>query len=147
MSKYILSLVLISLISITTKGQNFRIEGRVLDAQTQIPVPNADIKFNQKQYISDNKGYFFGNQLKGTYTVSIKQTNFAEMSKLISISSDTSLIIYYEKIVSIDEVTVSGSRISGFKKDDNLEITRLAPAEISFLPGLGSKMMYSRKYN
>jgi hypothetical protein len=60
------------------------------------------------------------------------------MTKVVSISSDTTLIIYYEKTVSIDEVTVSGSRISGFKKDDNLEITRLAPAEISFLPGLGS---------
>ncbi len=138
MSKYILSLVLISLISITTKGQYFRIEGRILDAQTQIPVPNAEIKFNQKLYVSDNKGYFFGNQLEGIYTVSVKQTNFAEMTKVVSISSDTSLIIYYDKIVLIDEVTVSGSRISGFKKDENLEIRRLTPAEISFLPGLGS---------
>jgi hypothetical protein len=138
MIKKIILLVLISFISIAGKGQYYRIEGRILDAQTHIPVPNAEIKFNQKHYVSDNKGYFSGNQIEGTYTVSVKQTNFAEMTKVVSISSDTTLIIYYDKIVSIDEVTVSGSRISGFKKDDNLEITRLTPAEISFLPGLGS---------
>lgn len=138
MSKYVFLLVLLFLISISTRGQNLRIEGRILDAQTHIPVPNAEIEFNQKHYMSDRNGFFLGNQMAGIYTVNIKKGNFEKMTYEVKITTDTTLVIYYEKIVSINEITVLGSRISGFKKDDDLEITKIIPAEISFLPGLGS---------
>jgi hypothetical protein len=131
-------LVLLTLVSISVNGQNFRIEGRILDAQTHIPVPNAEVKFNQKRYMSDNKGFFLANQTVGDYTVSVKLPDYEKMTMIVSISSDTTLIINYEKIILIDEVSVYASRVSGFTKSDNLEITRLMPSEISFFPSLGS---------
>ncbi len=138
MFRYIILFIFLSVISNLVKGQELRIEGRVLDAQTQIPVPNAEIKFNQKLYRSDNAGYFKVKQAAGNFMVTIRQGNFDEKSIPVNITSDTTLVLYYEKIVPIDEVTVLGSRISGFKKSDNLEITKITPSEISFLPGLGS---------
>lgn len=138
MIRYIFLLILLSLIGTTTKGQDLRIEGRVLDALTRIPVPNAEIKFDQKLYRSDNTGCFSVSHAAGSFTVTIRQGNFEEMSVWINITTDTTLVLYYEKIVSIDEVRVFGSRISGFKKTENLEVTKITPSEISFLPGLGS---------
>jgi hypothetical protein len=137
MLKYYL-LFLILLTSYLTNGQNLHVEGRILDAQTRIPVSKATILIDQKFYTADDKGLFSIYHPGGKFKISIKSGDFNEMSFFISINSDTTLVLYYEKILEIDEVKVVGSRISGFKKSESLEITKLTPAEISFFPGLGS---------
>lgn len=139
MIKYIL-IILIILTGSIAAGQNLRIDGKILDAQTKILVPNAEIMVDQKFFTSDDNGFFSLSHQPGKITISIKCVNFIEMKFTFIIKADTTLTLLYEKVVSIDEVTVVGSRISGFKKTESLEITKLTPSEISFFPGLGSSV-------
>lgn len=119
-------------------GQNLRIEGRVLDAETQTPVPKAEINIEQKLFTTDVNGYFVLNHEKGTFLIKIKYSDYDEMEYHVTLVSDTTLTFYYDRKISIKEVQVVGSRNSGFKREGNLEVTKLMPTENSFLPGLGS---------
>ena len=119
-------------------GQRLRIEGFVLDAQTGIPLPEAEIKVNDDRYITDIRGRFSFYHSAGTLTLLIKYGGYEEMKSDLTVRSDTTLVLYYDKLVSIEEIRVTGSRKPGFKRDSNLEITGFAPAEVSFLPVIGS---------
>lgn len=119
-------------------GQRLRIEGLVLDAQTGIPLPDAVIKVKDDRYITDIRGRFSFYHSAGALTLLIKYGGYEEMKSDLTVRSDTTLVLYYDKLVSIEEIRVTGSRKPGFKRDSNLEITGFAPAEVSFLPVIGS---------
>jgi outer membrane receptor protein involved in Fe transport len=119
-------------------GQSLRIEAVVLDAQTGIPLPDAVIKVDQDRYLTDIRGRFSFYHSAGILTLFIKYGGYEEMKSDLTVRSDTSLVLYYDKLVSIEEIRVTGSRKPGFKRDSNLEITGFAPAEVSFLPVIGS---------
>ena len=119
-------------------AQNFRIEGSVIDSQTHIPVPSAEIRIGKIVTETNNTGWFFFNHLAGKLNISIKKDNFEERLFEVTVSSDTSLTFLYEKMVLIAEVKVMATKVKGFVRGKNLEIAKLIPGEISFLPGMGS---------
>jgi len=119
-------------------AQNLRIEGSVIDSQTHIPVPSAEIRIGNIVTETNNTGRFFFNHLAGKLNISIKKGNFEERLFEVTVTSDTSLTLLYEKMVSITEVKVTATKVNGFVRGENLEIAKLTPGEISFLPGLGS---------
>ena len=136
--KKLLFITLLLAVCSLINGQRLRIEGFVLDAQTGIPLPEAEIKVNDDRYITDIRGRFSFYHSAGTLTLLIKYGGYEEMKSDLTVRSDTTLVLYYDKLVSIEEIRVTGSRKPGFKRDSNLEITGFAPAEVSFLPVIGS---------
>ena len=136
--KKLLFLTLLLAVCSVLSGQRLRIEGVVLDAQTGIPLPDAEIKVNDDKYLTDIRGRFSFYHSAGTLTLVLKYGGYEEMVSDLTVKRDTSILLYYDKLVSIEEVRVTGSRKPGFKRDANLEITGFAPAEISFLPVIGS---------
>jgi outer membrane receptor protein involved in Fe transport len=137
MKKLIFIMLLLAVCSLIN-GQRLRIEGFVLDAQTGIPLPDAVIKVDQDRYLTDIRGRFSFYHSAGTLTVFIKYGGYEKMKSDLTVRSDTTLVLYYDRLVSIEEIRVTGSRKPGFKRDSNLEITGFAPAEVSFLPMIGS---------
>jgi outer membrane receptor protein involved in Fe transport len=136
--KKLLFITLLLAVCSLLNGQRFRIEGIVLDAQTGIPLPDAVIKVDQDRYLTDIRGRFSFYHSAGILTLFIKYGGYEEMKSDLTVRSDTTLVLYYDKLVSIEEIRVTGSRKPGFKRDSNLEITGFAPAEVSFLPVIGS---------
>ena len=136
--KKLLFITLLLAVCSLLNGQRLRIEGIVLDAQTGIPLPDAVIKVDEDRYLTDIRGRFSFYHPAGTLTVLIKYGGYEEMKSDLTVRSDTTLVLYYDKLVSIEEIRVTGSRKPGFKRDSNLEITGFAPAEVSFLPVIGS---------
>ena len=96
------------------------------------------IKVDQDRYLTDIRGRFSFYHSAGTLTVFIKYGGYEKMKSDLTVRSDTTLVLYYDRLVSIEEIRVTGSRKPGFKRDSNLEITGFAPAEVSFLPMIGS---------
>jgi len=136
--KKLLFITLLLAVCSLLNGQRLRIEGIVLDAQTGIPLPDAVIKVDQDRYLTDIRGRFSFYHSAGILTLFIKYGGYEEMKSDLTVRSDTTLVLYYDKLVSIEEIRVTGSRKPGFKRDSNLEITGFAPAEVSFLPVIGS---------
>ena len=122
----------------TMTGQSLRIGVTVLDSQTRIPVTGAEITIDKKTLKSDNEGKFILNHNAGKIKIDIKKDKFELRSFDVSVSSDTSLVLFYEKAIPLDEINVVASRVKGFTRDESLEIAKLTPDEISFLPGIGS---------
>ncbi|MGB4555621.1 MAG: carboxypeptidase regulatory-like domain-containing protein, partial [Bacteroidales bacterium] len=137
MKKLIFIMLLLAVCSLIN-GQRLRIEGFVLDAQTGIPLPDAVIKVDEDRYLTDIRGRFSFYHPAGSLTLHIKYGGYEEMKSDLTVRNDTTLMLYYDKLVSIEEIRVTGSRKPGFKRDANLEITGFAPAEVSFLPVIGS---------
>lgn len=136
--KKLLFITLLLAVCSLLNGQRLRIEGIVLDAQTGIPLPDAVIKVDEDRYLTDIRGKFSFYHSAGTLILFIKYGGYEEMKSDMVVKSDTTLMLYYDKLVSIEEIRVTGSRKPGFKRDSNLEITGFAPAEVSFLPVIGS---------
>ncbi len=137
--KYSILIAILFITSLAT-GQNLHVDGRILDSQTRIPVSGAEILIDHKVYLADGNGSFSFTHTIGKCILGIKSGDFNEIKFTLNIYSDTSIVIYYEKVLSIDEVKVISSRISGFKRAESMEITRITPDEISFFPGLGSNV-------
>ncbi|MBP8709381.1 MAG: TonB-dependent receptor [Bacteroidales bacterium] len=137
MKKLIFIMLLLAVCSLIN-GQRLRIEGFVLDAQTGIPLPDAVIKVDEDRYLTDIRGRFSFYHPAGSLTLHIKYGGYEEMKSDLTVRNDTTLMLYYDKLVSIEEIRVTGSRKPGFKRDSNIEITGFAPAEVSFLPVIGS---------
>ena len=68
----------------------------------------------------------------------VKQGDFEEKLFDLTLRSDTSLTILYDKIIKTDEVKVTAIRESVFTRDENLEIAKITPRAFTFLPGVGS---------
>ena len=136
--KKLLFITLLLTVCSLLNGQRLRIEGIVLDAQTGIPLPDAVIKVDDDRYLTDIRGRFSFYHSAGSLTLFLKYSGYEEMKSDLTVRSDTTLVLYYDKLVSIEEIRVTGSRKPGFKRDSNLEITGFAPAEVSFLPVIGS---------
>ncbi len=119
-------------------AQSFRIEGKVVDSQTRYPVSGAEIKIDQIVTRTDNTGIFRINHKGGVLKILVKQGDFEEKLFDLTLRSDTSLTILYDKIIKTDEVKVTANRERVFTRDENLEIAKITPRAFAFLPSVGS---------
>jgi hypothetical protein len=138
MKKYIPFILFFLVLFPDLTSQTVKIDGKVLDSQTRYPLSEAEVIIDQKSSRTDNTGSFSIVHSAGKLKIQIKKVNLEEKVFEVDIKCDTSLTLLYDKVIKISEVTVSANRDKVFIRDENLEITRLSTANISFLPSVGS---------
>jgi len=138
MKKYIPLFVCLFWLHPALTAQSFRLEGKVLDSQTRYPVSGAEIKIDQTVIRTDNIGIFQINYKGGILKILVKQGDFEEKMFDLTLRSDTSIILLYDKIISIDEVKVTAYRERVFTRDKSFEIAKITPSAFTFLPSVGS---------
>lgn len=124
--------------SVVCSSQNVQLNLFLHDAQTQLPVPSATVIADQMKYRSDKNGFLNFEHEPGEINLIVRSINYNEQRYTLKVFSDTSIVLLYEKVISLNEVDIVSSRISGFTKGKTPEILTINPAEISFFPGLGS---------
>ncbi len=122
-------ILLLLLFSAALQAQ-YRLEGTITDFQKQhipfanITISNVTVNSIQKGVISDDKGYFFiENIIAGKYQINISFLGFKTHSSFIEINSDLTLptVVLQEETESLDEVVISSKKPTVTRKVDRLE--------------------------
>ena len=110
--------LLFSLFISVSFGQNFRLAGKVLDADSKQPLPGAAISIGnlKKAILTDVNGDFSVRVPKGEYPLDITYISYRPYRQKITVNENLSLIIELQSLDNeLEEVTISGASNAGTK--------------------------------
>ena len=110
--------LLFSLFVSVSFGQNFRLAGKVLDADSKQPLPGAAISIGnlKKAILTDVNGDFSVRVPKGEYPLDITYISYRPYRQKITVNENLSLIIELQSLDNeLEEVTISGASNAGTK--------------------------------
>ena len=110
--------LLFSLFVSVSFGQNFRLAGKILDADSKQPLPGAAISIGnlKKAILTDINGDFSVRVPKGEYPLDVTYVSYRPYRQKITVNENLSLIIELQSLDNeLEEVTISGASNAGTK--------------------------------
>ncbi len=128
---------LFPLLFVTVPGllsQDVVLKGVVIDPVASRPVRGATVKCGTLTKKTGEEGDFYFELLPGIKRIVVTYAGYATQNYEITLKRDTSVVLLYEKIINIEEVTVKGDLINKFFRETEPGITRIQPSKFNYLP-------------
>ena len=125
------------LLSTITKAnaQKINITGKVLDAETQLPIENATVQCNRQGTFTDVEGFFNLIDLpSGNVSIKVKYVGYLVAQQNLNLLTDTTLTIQLQPFTTFLDTVV----ITGIKKIEP-SLNTLSKTQIATIPSIGSE--------
>ncbi len=124
---------------ITASGlfaQSVVLKGVVVSSVDSKPIPGAMVKCGTLTKKTGQDGDFYFSLKPGVRKLTVTYSGYKKQSFEFLLKQDTSIVLSYQKIVGIKQVTIKGSLITEYFREPEPGITKIQPSKFDYLPAV-----------
>ncbi len=131
--KFLVLILSLLLCIATTKASTFTISGKVIEEETQQPVPGVYLSIGKESAQTNKEGtYTISNVTEGTYTLQVMPYMMYERQQIeLNITKDTIVnIVLKQRVTAMEQVVVTGTRTEKKLSEAPVQTTVIKSADI-----------------
>ncbi|GAH87033.1 unnamed protein product, partial [marine sediment metagenome] len=117
-------------------AQGVILKGKVVNATDSKPIRGATVKCGNLTEKTEKDGDFYFSLKPGVQKFTVTYSGYKKQSFEFHLKQDTSIVLSYQKIVGIKQVTVKGSLITEYIREPEPGITKIQPSKFDYLPAV-----------
>ncbi len=117
-------------------AQGVVLRGIVLNAADSKPIRGATVKCGNLTEKTKQDGDFYFSLMPGVRKFTVTYSGYKKQSFQFHLKQDTTIVLSYQKIVGIKQVTVKGSLITEYIREPEPGITKIQPSKFDYLPAV-----------
>ena len=117
-------------------AQGVILKGIVVNAADSKPIRGATVKCGNLTEKTEKDGDFYFSLKPGVRKFTVTYSGYKKQSFEFLLKQDTSIVLSYQKIVGIKQVTVKGSLITEYIREPEPGITKIQPSKFDYLPAV-----------